>query len=103
MGRKVHPYGFRLGITRDWQSKWFSEREYAERGDRSHVLAYPSGGMNALSGGRAVDPGREPDGCARGNHRQHAGKREGGERRRPAGFRSHAAAKAAAEPGWTPR
>src|SRR5882672_10655605 len=29
MGRKVHPYGFRVGITRDWQSKWFSEREYA--------------------------------------------------------------------------
>src|SRR5947209_5908636 len=30
MGRKVHPYGFRLGITKDWQSKWFSERQYAE-------------------------------------------------------------------------
>lgn len=30
MGRKVHPYGFRMGVTRDWQAKWFSEREYAE-------------------------------------------------------------------------
>jgi small subunit ribosomal protein S3 len=30
MGRKVHPYGFRVGITRDWQSKWFSERAYRE-------------------------------------------------------------------------
>lgn len=30
MGRKVHPYGFRVGITRDWQSKWFSERSYRE-------------------------------------------------------------------------
>ena len=30
MGRKVHPYGFRMGITKDWQAKWFSEREYAE-------------------------------------------------------------------------
>lgn len=28
MGRKVHPYGFRVGITKDWQSRWFSEREY---------------------------------------------------------------------------
>ena len=28
MGRKVHPYGFRVGITKDWQSKWFSERDY---------------------------------------------------------------------------
>jgi small subunit ribosomal protein S3 len=30
MGRKVHPYGFRVGIMRDWQSRWFSERDYAE-------------------------------------------------------------------------
>ena len=30
MGRKVNPYGFRVGITRDWQSKWFSERSYRE-------------------------------------------------------------------------
>ncbi|MEI6665144.1 MAG: 30S ribosomal protein S3 [Chloroflexota bacterium] len=29
MGRKVHPYGFRVGVFKDWQSKWFSEREYA--------------------------------------------------------------------------
>ena len=29
MGRKVHPYGFRLGIIRDWKSKWFApDREY---------------------------------------------------------------------------
>ena len=30
MGRKVHPYGFRVGITRDWLSRWFSERDYVE-------------------------------------------------------------------------
>jgi small subunit ribosomal protein S3 len=30
MGRKVHPYGFRVGVTRDWQSKWFADRNYAE-------------------------------------------------------------------------
>lgn len=30
MGRKVHPYGFRVGVTKDWMSKWFSEREYAK-------------------------------------------------------------------------
>ncbi len=31
MGQKVHPYGFRLGITNefDWKSRWFSERDYA--------------------------------------------------------------------------
>lgn len=30
MGRKVHPYGFRLGIIRDWQAKWYSDKHYAE-------------------------------------------------------------------------
>jgi small subunit ribosomal protein S3 len=31
MGRKVHPYGFRVGVTKDWQSKWFAgQRAYAE-------------------------------------------------------------------------
>jgi small subunit ribosomal protein S3 len=30
MGRKVHPDGFRVGIVRDWQSKWFDERAYSE-------------------------------------------------------------------------
>jgi small subunit ribosomal protein S3 len=24
MGRKVHPYGFRLGYIKDWRSKWFA-------------------------------------------------------------------------------
>jgi len=25
LGRKVHPYGFRLKIIRDWQSRWYAE------------------------------------------------------------------------------
>ena len=28
MGQKVHPVGFRLGIVKDWDSKWFAERDY---------------------------------------------------------------------------
>ncbi len=24
MGQKVHPKGFRLGIIRDWDSRWFA-------------------------------------------------------------------------------
>ena len=31
MGRKVHPVGFRLGIIKDWQSRWFAERNYTEQ------------------------------------------------------------------------
>ncbi len=30
MGQKVNPYGFRLGITTDWKSRWFSDREYQD-------------------------------------------------------------------------
>jgi small subunit ribosomal protein S3 len=30
MGQKVNPYGFRLGITTDWKSRWFEERHYKD-------------------------------------------------------------------------
>ena len=28
MGQKVNPYGFRLGITTDWKSRWFADKDY---------------------------------------------------------------------------
>ncbi len=31
MGQKVHPIGLRLGINKDWDSKWFSTRDYASQ------------------------------------------------------------------------
>ena len=30
MGQKVHPNGFRLGITKTWDSRWFSQREFGD-------------------------------------------------------------------------
>lgn len=31
MGRKVHPYGFRLKVIRDWKSRWYAEgRVYSD-------------------------------------------------------------------------
>lgn len=27
MGQKVHPFGMRLGINKDWQSKWYAEKK----------------------------------------------------------------------------
>ena len=30
MGQKVHPIGMRVGIIRDWDAKWYAEKEYAE-------------------------------------------------------------------------
>jgi len=29
MGHKVHPTGFRIGIIRDWQAKWYADKQYA--------------------------------------------------------------------------
>ena len=29
MGQKVHPHGFRLGVTKTWNSKWYSDKGYA--------------------------------------------------------------------------
>ena len=30
MGQKVHPNGFRLGVNRTWDSRWYSEKDYGE-------------------------------------------------------------------------
>ena len=30
MGQKVHPYGFRLGVTKTWRSRWFARQDYAK-------------------------------------------------------------------------
>lgn len=29
MGQKVHPNGLRVGVIRDWDSKWYAEKDYA--------------------------------------------------------------------------
>lgn len=30
MGHKVHPTGFRLGIIRDWQARWYADKDYIQ-------------------------------------------------------------------------
>ena len=55
MGHKVHPTGFRLGIIKDWQSKWYSEAHYAEfiQEDnrlRENIKAkYPEAGISLIA------------------------------------------------------
>ena len=31
MGQKVHPIGFRLGVYRDWDSRWFARKSYGDQ------------------------------------------------------------------------
>ncbi|MDE2773838.1 MAG: 30S ribosomal protein S3 [Gemmatimonadota bacterium] len=28
MGQKTHPHGFRLGVVRDWRSRWYAEKDF---------------------------------------------------------------------------
>ena len=30
MGQKIHPIGFRIGVIRDWESKWYLDKGYAD-------------------------------------------------------------------------
>jgi len=30
LGHKVHPYGFRIGITKEWLAKWYDEKHFTE-------------------------------------------------------------------------
>ena len=39
MGQKVHPIGFRLGVSRDWASKWYAEgKDYADFIEKDFVI-----------------------------------------------------------------
>ena len=28
MGQKTHPHGFRLGVVKDWRSRWYAEKDF---------------------------------------------------------------------------
>jgi len=30
VGQKVHPIGMRIGVIRDWEAKWYADKEYAD-------------------------------------------------------------------------
>ena len=30
MGQKVSPIGLRVGVIRDWESRWYADKEYAD-------------------------------------------------------------------------
>ena len=56
MGQKTHPIGFRLGIVKDWQSKWFAAKPADYRNlvkedmnVRSTILdRYPDAGISRV-------------------------------------------------------
>ena len=38
MGQKVHPVGFRLGVIRGWDSRWFAKKDYAALIHEDHKI-----------------------------------------------------------------
>ena len=38
MGQKVHPIGFRLGVIRTWDSRWFANKDYAALVNEDHRI-----------------------------------------------------------------
>ncbi|MBE2233561.1 MAG: 30S ribosomal protein S3 [Anaerolinea sp.] len=39
MGRKVHPYGFRLGVIKDWRARWYSDKKrYTDLLDEDRMI-----------------------------------------------------------------
>ena len=61
MGQKTHPVGFRLGIVKDWQSKWFAAKDADFRGllqediriRKAIFSRYPDAGISRVNIERA--------------------------------------------------
>ena len=63
MGRKVHPYGFRLKIVRDWQGRWFAKRgaQYLEMLGEDLALRRDIMAQTSKSGVSHIDIERFPN------------------------------------------
>ena len=58
MGQKVHPYGFRLGVTKTWRSRWFSKQDYARLLAEDLELKENLGGRLKAAGVSAIEVDR---------------------------------------------
>lgn len=38
MGQKVNPHGFRVGVIKDWDSRWYAEKDYADLLHEDYVI-----------------------------------------------------------------
>ena len=50
MGQKVNPHGLRVGIIKDWDSRWYAEKDYADLLHEDFVIReYIENKMKAVS------------------------------------------------------
>ena len=38
MGQKVNPHGLRVGVIKDWDSKWYAEADFADNLVEDHKI-----------------------------------------------------------------
>ena len=38
MGQKVNPHGLRVGVIKDWDSRWYAEKEFADNLVEDHEI-----------------------------------------------------------------
>ncbi len=62
MGQKIHPIGFRVGITRDWESRWYApKKQYRHLLYEDHIIRttlkkkYYSAGISRIEIERAAN------------------------------------------------
>ena len=61
MGRKVHPIGFRLAVTRGWQARWFAEgAEYRQQLNQDFAIRGLIQGASPKAGVSRIDIERQP-------------------------------------------
>jgi small subunit ribosomal protein S3 len=61
MGRKVHPVGFRLGIIKDWEARWYAPKgKYAEQLQQDFIIRKIVASEAPRSGIARVDIDRFP-------------------------------------------
>jgi small subunit ribosomal protein S3 len=61
MGRKVHPIGFRLSVTKNWHSRWFAEgKEYRDQLEQDFAIRKLIQSTSIRAGVSRVDVERYP-------------------------------------------
>ena len=40
MGQKVNPHGLRVGIIKDWDSRWYAEKDFGDNLVEDHKINY---------------------------------------------------------------
>jgi small subunit ribosomal protein S3 len=57
MGQKINPHGFRLGITTDWKSRWYADKQYAEYEEDVEIRRASRAWAGGISRSRSSAPG----------------------------------------------